>query len=111
MGFLEYPEELHDHHSDYPLAPERMSVKPTDLSTYQLDLLKSLYSKEFQPSESHEKLIPNLRNKEEYIFYTIETSSSISPWECNLNAYIVCSVLISHLGLSHTLTLIPLKEL
>ena len=28
----DYPGELHDEHSDYPLAPERMVVKPEDLS-------------------------------------------------------------------------------
>lgn len=46
-----------------------MSVKPADLSPYQLDLLKSLYGEEYQPGESHEKLIPNLRNKEKYILH------------------------------------------
>ena len=39
---LEYPRSLHDLHSDYPLAPERVEV---------------------------DKLIPNLRNKEKYIIH------------------------------------------
>ena len=50
-------------------APERISVKPTDLSTYQINLLKSVYGDDYQPNESHEKFIPNLRNKEKYILH------------------------------------------
>ena len=42
---LEYPKNLHDLHSDYPLAPERVAVNKVD------------------------KLIPNLRIKEKYILY------------------------------------------
>ena len=42
---LEYPKNLHDLHSDYPLAPERVEVNKV------------------------EKLIPNLRNEEKYILY------------------------------------------
>ena len=41
---LEYPNELHDLHNDYPLAPERIMCK-----------------------NRVEKLIPNLRNKEKYV--------------------------------------------
>ena len=67
--YLDYPDVLHDHHSDYPLAPERMSVKPEDLSTYQINLLKSLYGDDYKPNDSHEKLIPNLQNKKKYILH------------------------------------------
>jgi hypothetical protein len=42
---LEYPEELHDKHNEYPLAPERMEVNKMD------------------------KLIPNLNNKEKYVIH------------------------------------------
>jgi hypothetical protein len=42
---LEYPEELHDKHNEYPLAPERMEVNKVD------------------------KLIPNLNNKEKYVVH------------------------------------------
>ena len=35
---LEYPEHLHDAHSDYPLASETMTIHKTCLSEYQLDL-------------------------------------------------------------------------
>ena len=42
---LEYPEELHDLHNEYPLAPESLNVGNVD------------------------KLIPNLMNKERYIIH------------------------------------------
>ena len=42
---LEYPKSLHDLHSDYPLAPERIEVKKVD------------------------KLIPNLWNKKKYVVH------------------------------------------
>jgi len=42
---LEYPENLHDLHNDYPLAPERVTVNKL------------------------EKLIPNLRNKNKYVVH------------------------------------------
>ena len=42
---LEYPEELHDFHNEYPLAPERLKVGEV------------------------EKLIPNLYNKEKYVIH------------------------------------------
>ena len=42
---LEYPEDLHDRHSEYPLAPESVQM------------------------DHVEKLIPNLRNKERYVLH------------------------------------------
>ena len=42
---LEYPEELHDLHNEYPLAPESLNVGNVD------------------------KLIPNLMNKERYVLH------------------------------------------
>ena len=42
---LEYPEELHDLHNDYPLAPENIEINKVT------------------------KLVPNLRNKERYILH------------------------------------------
>ena len=37
---LEYPEELHDYHSDYPLAPERICVKSNWLSPIQKEMYR-----------------------------------------------------------------------
>ena len=42
---LEYPENLHDLHNDYPLAPERIKIRNV------------------------EKLIPNLNNKTNYVVH------------------------------------------
>lgn len=53
---LKYPMELHDDHSDYPLAPESFQIKPEMLSPYQKELLLKLKMKE----STSTKLVPNL---------------------------------------------------
>ena len=57
---LEYPDEIHDAHNDFPLCPERMEVPKEWLSGYQLGLLGDT---KYAPCE---KLVPNLRNKTQY---------------------------------------------
>ena len=37
---LEYPDELHDFHNDYPLAPEKLEVSNDMLSKYCSDIAK-----------------------------------------------------------------------
>ena len=37
---LEYPKELHDLHSDYPLAPENMNVSADMVSEFSKDIYK-----------------------------------------------------------------------
>jgi hypothetical protein len=44
---LEYPEELHDLHNDYPLAPESLIINKC------------------------KKLVPNLRNKTKYVVHHV----------------------------------------
>ena len=61
---LLYPKELHDAHSDYPLAPERLAVKDEWLSEKQL-AIKAQYN--LPRSDITAKLIPNLLNKKEYV--------------------------------------------
>ena len=35
---LEYPDELHDKHADYPLVPDKESIDPLELSDFQTSL-------------------------------------------------------------------------
>ena len=60
---LEYPPELHDLHSDYPLAPESTLITEDQLSPYQTSLLHDLNMK----AGTTKKLIPNLHNKSKYV--------------------------------------------
>ena len=65
---LGYPRNLHDLHSDYPLAPERRKVNEHELSPYSKRLN---YLKKFQMSATGtvEKLITSLKDKENYIVH------------------------------------------
>ncbi|GBN84613.1 hypothetical protein AVEN_189046-1 [Araneus ventricosus] len=58
---LKYPEELHDLHNDYPLAPEKMDIKFEDLSEFSKAVINGM---KYTPST---KLVPNLKDKKNYI--------------------------------------------
>jgi hypothetical protein len=60
---LEYPTELHKYHNDYPLAPEKLSVKKEWISEYQKELLEN------DSLLKIEKLVPNLMDKKKYIVH------------------------------------------
>ena len=60
---LDYPEDLHDLHNDYPLAPEKIKVTEDMLSEYSKEIVKK-YS--ISTGLVH-KLIPTLRKKEKYV--------------------------------------------
>ncbi|KAK3108822.1 hypothetical protein FSP39_016459 [Pinctada imbricata] len=62
---LENPRELHDSHSDYPLAAESFQIKPEMLSKYQDHLLEKLGMK----AGSATKLVPNLYDKKNYVVH------------------------------------------
>ena len=62
---LEYPEELHHLHNDYPLAPEKILVSDHMLSPY----CKGLKDSENISSGRVHKLAPNLMCKGKYILH------------------------------------------
>ena len=57
---LEYPNELHDSHNDYPLAPEKLKINSNRLSKYCSDIANNYGIKVGEVNKS----IPNLGNKQ-----------------------------------------------
>ena len=64
---LTYPDKLHDHHSDLPLAPESVNILVDDLSPYCREQFQQINKK--QKGVVSKKLIPTLRNKEKYVLH------------------------------------------
>ena len=62
---LKYPDELHELHNDYPLAPEKLAVTNDMLSKY----CKSTAAKYDIEVGDIKKLIPNLDNKTKYVVH------------------------------------------
>ena len=62
---LEYSQELHDLHNDYPLAPEKMKVTKEMLSPY----CESVREKFNISIGQVHKLIPTLNKKEKYVLH------------------------------------------
>ena len=59
---LEYPSNIHDVHSDYPLAAEKLAINDEWLSPYTKNIKTG-------NNVSVEKLVPNLHNKTKYIIH------------------------------------------
>lgn len=62
---LEYPQKLHEKHSDYPLCPESTTITVNDLSPYTLSLANKLG---ITPSGC-QKLVSNLKSKTRYALH------------------------------------------
>ena len=70
---LEYPQELHDLHNDYPVCPEKVKVSNDMLSGY----CKEIANKFNISIGLVRKLIPMLKDKKEYVLHY-----------CNLQLYL-----------------------
>ena len=62
---LEYPDQLHELHNDYPLAPEKLAVSNDMLSAY----CKKIADKYDIKVGDVKKLVPNLGNKTKYVLH------------------------------------------
>ena len=62
---LEYPSELHELHSDYPLSPEKLEISQNMLSKYCSDIADEYGMK----IGGVNKLVPNLGNKSKYVVH------------------------------------------
>ena len=62
---LEYPDELHDSHNDFQLAPKKLDISQNILSQYCSDIADE-YGKKIGDVN---KLVTNLRNKEKYVVH------------------------------------------
>jgi hypothetical protein len=65
---LEYPETLHDLHSEFPLAPVKRKIEFQELSPYQKDLVENLELNGIRRVPS-KKLILDLNNKYNYVLH------------------------------------------
>lgn len=62
---LEYPQNLHDDHSDYPLAPEQINIQKEMLSPYS----SKIASDHIITTGIIKKLVPNVMNKNNYTIH------------------------------------------
>ena len=62
---LEYPNELHELHNDYLLAPEQLTVTNDVLSAYS----KKIFDEYDIKVGNVKKFIPNLSNKTKYVLH------------------------------------------
>jgi hypothetical protein len=62
---LEYPEELHDLHNEYPYCPEHLNITPDMLSDYSRNVA---YCNAMKCGKSN-KLVATLRKKDKYVIH------------------------------------------
>ena len=62
---LDYPQQLHDLHNDYPVAPEKAKVSNNMLSEYCIKIAEKYNISISQVN----KLIPTVKDKKEYVLH------------------------------------------
>ena len=72
---LEYPDDLHDDHKDFPLAPTKECVKPFWLSEYQFETLHDINLK---GNFKLKKVLQTIYNKERYTLHYITLKLYVS---------------------------------
>ena len=84
---LEYPQELHDEHNNYPLAVESKAISIEELSPYQQNQL-DMHKEKHCPNIK--KLVPNLYDKKGYVChirnlkYYLEKGLKLTKIHCSL---------------------------
>ena len=68
---LEYPDELHELHNDYPVAPEKFEINHDMLSKYYYSITNKYGIK----IGGVNKLLPNLGNKSIYVLKLKKSSA------------------------------------
>ena len=66
---LGYPTELHDLHSDYPLAPENMCVTSDMVSDFNESIHETYHKGKEIKYETAKKLILNVQDKTNYVVH------------------------------------------
>lgn len=74
MVDLDYPEEIHDRHNQYPLAVEKMKVDIEKISHHQKDILDKIGSS----CGNGEKLIGDLNDKKNHVIHYRNLQQCIS---------------------------------
>ena len=66
---LEYPKDIHSHHEDFPMAPERYKVTYDQLSPLNQSLYEKMKTNDLVKNYAEEKLIPTFYNRRNYILH------------------------------------------
>ena len=64
---LEYPDEIHNRHNQYPFCPQRISITKAQLSEQQVELRRHY---NMPHSDVYSKLICNLYQKDHYVIHS-----------------------------------------